>query len=91
MTVSNALGSVTSEPATLAVLKAARVTFDRAVYLQTKGSGETVVPVTVRRVVGTAEAVSAVVAVDLAMALQAQVVQELVETAQAQAVHQLAV
>jgi hypothetical protein len=62
VTVSNALGSVTSEPATLAVLKAARVTFDRAVYLQTKGSGETVVPVTVRRVVGTAEAVSVEVA-----------------------------
>ena len=62
VTVSNALGSVTSEPATLAVLKAARVTFDRAVYPQTKGSGETVLPVKVRRVVGTAEAVSVEVA-----------------------------
>lgn len=56
--VSNALGSVTSEAASLMVLKAGRFSFERPLYPKDKGLGETVLPVTVRRVVDISEPAS---------------------------------
>jgi formylglycine-generating enzyme len=56
--VSNVLGSVTSEAASLIVLKPGRFTFERALYLKDKGWAETAVQVTVRRLVDTSEAAS---------------------------------
>jgi formylglycine-generating enzyme required for sulfatase activity len=60
--VSNALGSVTSEAASLTVLKPGRFSFERPLYAKDKGWGETVLPVTLRRLVDISEPASVEVA-----------------------------
>jgi formylglycine-generating enzyme required for sulfatase activity len=56
--VTSGAGSVTSQPALMTVVKPGRFSFGRAVYSQAKGAGETVVPVTVRRMIDGSEPAS---------------------------------